>query len=272
MTTERRAKGHIPDNDGHTVEVFRGLTGIAAGLTMPDEVDLTPFVPTVLDQTNTNSCVGHATAIGIAVTFARAGQPLGFVPSPHSIYQLARCMERSDPSIPLRDFGSRPNLGIRSLNEWGIRPMKAPSPLGFSSDCDLSNVNDEPVFEDLELDAKQLLVGQYAITSSGIQAVNDVCASLYGGFGVVLSSFVDLAFERLHPGSDVYDLPDHTDSGGGFHYMTVLAFRTVNGRKQFLLQSSWGQMWGNNGRAWVTDRFVQQSIDRYALSVRKAGS
>lgn len=271
MTTERRAKGHIPDGEhASAVEPFR-LTGSArAGVPLPDEVDLTPFVPTVLDQTNTNSCVGHALAIAIFVTFARAGQPLAFMPSPLHGYQLARAMERSVPSVPLRDSGCRPSLGVRSLNEWGIRPMRAPSPLGFNSDCDLSNVNDEPVFEDLETSATRILVGQYGIVSSGAQCVSDICAALNAGYGTVLSSFVDLAFERLHPGSDVYDLPDRSDAGGGLHYLTVVGFRTVSARKQFLLQSSWGALWANGGRAWVTERFVTQSIDRYALSVRMA--
>ena len=218
------AKGHIPDPTGHQVTSFRHA--FKASGPLPDFVDLTPFAPSPLDQSNTSSCVGHATACAIATSLAKAGKPLGFIPSPRSIYQLARCIDRYDPSIALQDAGSMPNQAMRSLTEWGVRPMRMPSPLGFNSDCDLSNVNDEPTLGELEHDGEALLIGQYSVSSA-----NEAAQALASGFAVTVASFVDMAFERLAADSAPYDMPDETDPNGGGHYVFLVGYRHARGKR-----------------------------------------
>lgn len=268
----RFARGYIPDPDGHRVTSFRHAKFGAAAVALPDSVDLTPFAPDPLDQSACGSCVGHALAGAVATSFARAGAPLGFVPSPRSIYQLARCIDRLSPSEPLTDEGSMPNQAIRSLNEWGIRPMRAPSPQGFNSDCDASNVNNEPTLDEIEQDATLLLIGQYAIDSTGAQRINDVCAALAAGYAVTVASFVDTAFEDLTANSAPYDVPDESDPNGGGHYLMVAGFKKVGAARLFLIQNSWGTEWGDGGRCWVTEAFIKQCSDIFALSVRKAAA
>lgn len=262
----RFAKGHIPDPEGHRVTSFKLARGVGAPL--PDSVDLTPFAPSPLDQNRTSSCVGHATACALATSFARAGAPLGFVPSPHSIYQLALCIDRPDPSVPLVDAGSMPNQAMRGLTEWGIRPMRAPSPQGYNSDCDPSNVTDEPKLADLEQDATAVIVGQYEISSA-----TEAAQALAAGYAVTVASFVDTAFEELGPNSPPYDMPDETDPNGGGHYLFLVGYRHVAGKLQFRVQNSWGTtQWGDGGRCWVTTNFVNQCSDKYAMSVRKVAA
>lgn len=259
------AKGYIPDPKGHSVTNFRLARGVSSEL--PDSVDLTPFAPLPLDQSQTSSCVGHATACAIATSFARAGAPLNFIPSPRSIYQLARCIDRGDPSVPLADQGSMPNQAMRSLSEWGIHPMHRPSPLGYNSDCDLSNVNDEPLLSELEADATTLFVGQYAIDSA-YQAAQALAA----GYAVTVASFVDSAFENMHADSAPFDLPNQSDPNGGGHYIFLVGFKHEDGKLLFRLQNSWTTHWADGGRCWVTENFVNQCSDRYALSARKASA
>ncbi len=261
----RFAKGHIPDPPDHRVTSFRLARGAVPAL--PDSVNLTAFAPSPLDQNGTSSCVGHATAGAIATSFARAGAPLPFVPSPRSIYQLARCIDRLDPAVPLVDEGSMPNQAMRSLTEWGVRAMNAPSPEGYNSDCDETNVNLEPTLSELEADATTVLIGQYAIESA-LQAAQAIAA----GYAVTVASFVDTAFEELTAQSSPYDMPDETDPNGGGHDVFLVGFRHVAGKLQFLLQNSWGTTWAAGGRCWVTEAFVNQCSDKYAFSVRKLAS
>jgi len=258
----RFAKGHIPDPEGHRVTSFR--LAKVSGADLPDAVDLTAFAPSPLDQNRCGSCVGHATAGALATAFARASAPLGFIPSPRSIYQLARCIDRADSSVALTDGGSMPNQAMRSLTEWGIRPMQAPSPEGFNSDCDPSNVNNEPTLGELESDATAVVVGQYAIDSA-----EQAATAIAEGFPVTVASFVDTAFENIGPDSPPYDMPDESDPNGGGHYIFLVGYRHVNGKLEFLLQNSWGTtQWGSGGRCWVTADFVNQCTDKYAMSVK----
>jgi hypothetical protein len=84
-----RGRGYIADPGDHRVTPFSHALRLGAA-ELPSAVDLRQWAPPVLDQNGCGSCVGHAIACAIATTFARAGSPLGFIPSPRSIYQLAR--------------------------------------------------------------------------------------------------------------------------------------------------------------------------------------
>lgn len=258
--------GYIPDPADHQVTSFRHARLGAAAL--PDSVDLRPFAPPVLDQNGCGSCVGHAVACAVATALARAGKPLGFIPSPRGVYCLARCIDRVSPSDALIDEGSMPNQAIRSLNEWGVHPMRAPSPEGFNSDCDPTNVNAEPTLQELETDAEAIVLGQYEIDSSGAQRVTDLCAALANGYAVTCS---------VSAGNDTwqYWTPSNGPLGAQApveldHYVWFVGYRTAAGKRIFRIRNQWSPTWGDAGEIEVTEAFVAQVGDLYAMSIRKA--
>lgn len=265
----RFSKGYIPDPNDHRVTSFRHAR-IGTSAALPDAADLRPFAPEVLDQGECGSCVGHAIACAVATTFAAAGLPLGFVPSPRGLYCLARCIDRADPSTPLVDEGSMPNQAVRSLTEWGVRPMLAPSPQGYNSDCDPSNVNTEPTLAELEQDAVTVVVGQYEIDSFGAQRVQDLCAALAAGCAVTCSvSAGNGSWEYWRPSGGPLGAQSPVDLD---HYVWFVAYRTANGKRIFRIRNQWGVGWGEEGEIEVTEEFVAQVGDVYAYKARKAAA
>ncbi len=265
----RLASGYIPDPPDHRVTSFRHAKRLGAA-ELPASVDLRPFAPPVLDQNECGSCVGHAIACAVATSFARLGTPLGFVPSPRSVYCLARCIDRQGPADPLTDEGSMPNQAVRSLSEWGVRPMLLPSPLGFNSDCDATNVNDEPTLGDLEQDATSLVLGQYEIDSFGAQRVEDLCAALASGFAVTCAvSAGNETWQGWKPSRGPLGAQHPVELD---HYVWFCGYRTANGKRIFRIRNSWSHEWGDSGEIEIMEAFVSQIGDVYAFSVRKAAS
>lgn len=264
-----RNLGYIPDPAEHRVTPFSRARKLGVAQ-LPASVDLRPFAPPVLDQNECGSCVGHAVAAAVACALTRAGTPLGFVPSPRSVYQLARLIDAGDLFGVLTDEGSMPNQAMRSLTEWGVRPMLVPSPLGYNSDCDVSNVNASVVLSELEQDAQAIIIGQYEVTSTGAQQTEDICAALAQGFPVPLA---------VGGGADDFQLWTATrgplDATAPLeldHYIWLLGYRTANGKRVFRARNNWGPDWGDGGEIEFTDGYVQFCSDIYPLSIRKAAA
>jgi hypothetical protein len=53
------------------------------------------------------------------------------------------------------------------------------------------------------------------------------------------------------------------------HAVVLAGYRTVNGRKQFLIHNSWGESWGDRGYAWISEDMVRSQL-RYAYRVKVA--
>lgn len=264
------AKGYIPDPDDHQVTSFRRAKLGGSLYKLPPSVDLRPFAPPVLDQNGCGSCVGHAIACALATSLAKAGHPLGFVPSPKGVYCLARCIDRFSPAEALTDEGSMPNQAIRSLSEWGVRPMRTPSPQGFNSDCDPSNVNDEPTLGEIEQGAEAIVIGQYEIDSTGQQRVLDIGAALANGYAVTCSvSAANASWQFWEPANGPLGAQSPVELD---HYVWFIGYRTENGKAIFRIRNQWGTGWGDKGEIEVTEAFVDQVGDLYAFSVRKAAA
>lgn len=263
MNALRTCRGYIPDPPGHMRTPFRHLAARLAVTVIALAADLRPHAPAVLDQGDTGSCTGESTGPACTCALAIAGSPLPWVASPDGIYRDARCIDRADPSVALTDDGAMPNQVMRAINEWGLREMKAPTSDGRYSDCEPATVNREPTLADLEAESKHVVLGQYAIYSA-----DDLALALTNGIPVTAS---------ISAANDSFQLwtPDNGPLGAQSpvqldHYIWFIAFRTdaATGKRIFRIRNSWGASWGDYGEIEVTEAFVAQCGDMYALSIQ----
>lgn len=238
------------------------------------------FAPSVQDQNECGSCVGHGLDCGISATLAARGKALGFTPSPHCLYGVARCIDRredyphTDPVNypPLEDVGTEVLSGIEAASQWGVIPTDAPiiDSNGWlvNSDCVESNVNDEPLFDELVLASTKLIVGARQIISIGPARITEVCLALDAGHAVVFGTMVDSVFMQYGPLSPSVGIQDEWDPKGGGHCMTCLGYKTgADSRRTFICRNSWGCLWGKLGDFECSEAFVKQWQDLFALEI-----
>lgn len=240
----------------------------AASATPGTGRDLTPFAPPVMDQGGTGSCTGHGLACAIYTAFAAAGQSLPFVPSPRGLYCVGRAVTRSvgggDVTAPLTDDGAQPSDVVVGAEQFGIRPMNAPTSDGRLSDCEPANINAEPTLEELEQDALKIAVQDHAITSVGAERIADICRAIDAGFVVNVGTQVDQAFEDYGPGSPPVSAPDMSSLLGG-HDLSIIGYRrSADGSVTGIGQNSWDKFqWGHAGRfeadeSWLTNETMTE--------------
>lgn len=263
----RFGRGYRPDpKHFRTQRSSRALhTGAIA---LPEAFSAEHHEAPILDQNACGSCGGHGTAQALVVSHSYAGRPLGFVPSPGDIYRVTRAIERardtpSAMALPaLEDVGVYPSDVMHALERWGVRPMRAPSPLGFATDVDQLNVNNEVDLADLEESGKRIVTGQYRVDETAPDMVEQLCASLLKCGAVGIGVFVDTSFELWSPASGplrAIDL-DLEDPAGGGHWLAVTSYRTLaNGTKAFRGPNSWTEAWGDRGHFEIDEDWLRLS-------------
>lgn len=274
-----RGKGYRRNPAGHRITRFgSGHTIGAANAPTPDAIDLRTWAPNVMDQGQTGSCTGHGTSTALATAFAGA-RPI-FIPSPAEIYRNARAIDRvfllGKPSAPLSDIGAEPNQVRRAIEEFGIRPTRAPAPDGRNSDADSSTIDDEPTLADVEVEVLNVPVGIYGIESHDTgRALPDIVTAvrqaLSSGYPVCFGIYVDTGFENWTPSKGPVTALNQMDPDGGGHWLCCLGYTTQpDGSTHFLGRNSWGIEWGDQGDFTFTDAFLAQCTDITVFVPRKA--
>jgi hypothetical protein len=250
-----------------------GAHPAAAATDTPPIVNLAAVCPLVKDQRDTSTCTGHATCGAACLSLAVANASLPFDPSEVGIYIVGKCIERarSGSYAPLVDDGAMPADIMQGVSDWGVHARGPESAPGSRSDATPATATHEPTLMDLEADARDLLVGEYEITSSGARRVLDVRRALAAGCGVTVGFFVDGSFENWVPAKGPIRAPlDPNDPNGGGHYVYLFGYETqTDGSTVFLGRNSWGTSWGVVGdfratEAWLCDFQVS---DIYAMAV-----
>ena len=116
---------------------------------------------------------------------------------------------------------------------------------------------------DLETDSVTLLVGAYAIASSGAQRISDIRAALSAGFPITVA--VDASEGgplQDYSGGVLQALGSELD-----HYVCALG---IDDRDIVTVRNSWGASWGENGNFRIGGAAIDQLGDLYVLSVKVA--
>jgi Papain family cysteine protease len=258
----------------HPLIKARLAAHVSGASPLPDSVDLGGFWPSILDQNETGSCTAHAISCALYTTLAAQGKPLGFIPSPKAIYAAVRALEARNlltqsPAI-LTDSGANLSDIMTILSTTGVKPMVAPSPGGFNSDVDTSNVNDEPQLQDLEASGQKLISGPYSVDMSASNLSDVLASSLASNMAIDNCFNCDDAFQALQSGQTAQAPVDAPDDGG--HSTALTGYVTIGGVRYFWLTNSWSKNWATGGRVLLSPGFVSAIWECWPISVSSEGS
>ena len=256
--------GYIADPKGHTYNNF--LLHPAAKASYPSAVDFSACCPPIWDQGQTGSCTGHGMAGAITTTFAARKVDLPAPAWPRGLYTAGRIIDRVpvNGTLPhLADQGAMPNSLARAMALWGVA-LESEEDVGRTAgspdyaDYLHAHINDELAFDELEDMAGRILVGVNAISDSASNKIAQFCQALSQGYAIGGAIQADGGTFQGYDGTTVLDSqgnsPDH------WIYFAP-AYRTnAAGKKEFLLVNSWSPAWGLEGKAWVSENFINQDV------------
>lgn len=244
------ARGYIPDAAHKRCLLKLSHEVLGASPTFPPACSNEALEGAILDQNKTGSCTGHGTSQALQVSAAKVGAPLPFRPSPRGIYDNARLAE----GTTLTDDGAQPSDVVATLAAQGIRALVEPSPEGFASDVDASNVNAVPTLAEVAAEKQHLEPGAFRVDMTVPTWKAQLCAgvSQFGAAGIGI--FVDTGFEGYTPASGPVASIDLSDPNGGGHWLAVTSYRTgTDGKVVFRGPNSWGPDWGDAGHYEITE-------------------
>ena len=233
--------------------------------TSQSAASLFPYLPTVYDQGQTGSCVGHGTSTALWAAAHAKNSPLDFIPSMKGIYTVARELARADATVLLEDGGTDPAQALLGIRDVGFRAMGQRPADGRFSDCDPFFINQEDSVEDLTADYAHRHFGDYIIS---MDRVNAVKAAIASGMPVGVGFYVDSTFQAYGIGSRPIDSPNFNDPTGGGHWVCAYAYKTdpVTGAVMFTVRNSWSDLWGLNGDFQATENWLLGAYELIAFA------
>ena len=257
--------GYIPDAECKLGLLALSHTILGDAPTFPPSSSSESLEGPILDQNQCGSCTGHGTSQALQVCTAKAGIPLPFRPSPRGIYDNARLVEGS----VLTDGGAEVIDVVATIAAKGVRALVEPSPQGYATDCDTSNVNTLPTAAELQAEKAHLEPGAYRIDTTAATFLDQLCAAIDQHGAAVTGSFVDSAFEAYTPATGPVSTVNMDDPNGGGHCLAVTSYRTLpGGDRIFRGPNSWGPSWGDSGHYEILGSVLTQTCsDCYSFQV-----
>lgn len=228
---------------------------------LPERVSLVRFAPDAQDQGQQGSCVGWgstyaARTILEAVNTGKNSNQVAFSPAfTYNQIGLEDCqgtyidramdLMTSEGSVPYEKFPYDENSCSKQPDNYVLKEasqfrMKGANRLSISGD-------------------------DYTVD------VNAIRENLAHNAPVVIGMSVGGTFLKDMEGKDTW-IPsshDYDRNGFGGHCMCVLGYDDFRDEGSFLIQNSWGQKWGDNGRAWINYKdfvyFVNEAYGIYPM-------
>lgn len=216
--------------------------GNAASLFTPKEngdPDLRRFC-TPSNQWSLSSCAGNATADAVEILDAVAGKSRVEL-SRLFVYANARILHQELH----RDEGTYISTCFEVLSRFGVCAE------------DTWPYEESKVFVSPSLKAMREATGHkiksyYRIRATGKERVNQCIAALQAYCPVVFGTLVSKNLGS-HRGEGILNIPTGSDVGGG-HAMILVGHDSA--RKAFILKNSWGDRWGMNGFAYISEDYI----------------
>lgn len=201
-----------------------------------------------LDQNNVGACTFHGTPMALWVSAAARSKPLPFFPSPRIGYGLVRTLELQTADDPLTDSGAMPSDLIPVVNKWGIAPIGTgasfPSPEGYTSDVDETNVNVKPSLLDLETAGLALQISPLRIDETSVDFAGQISANIQNVTAMGVGIFVDTTnFMQWDPSTGPISQINTRDPDGGGHWLEMDYIYTTGGIVVVGGINSWGERW-----------------------------
>ena|ERR1700753_1347945 len=213
-------------------------------LGLPPSVDLTPLMPEVYDQRETNSCTGQATAAALhyAMKFAKIPD---FAPSRLFPYYNARVLEQSttqDAGAVIRDV-------LKGLNTYGF---VAETDWPF----DQSKVETAPPVSAYEAAIKNSVKFYASVDNSNLSALK---LALVHGFPIIFGMQVYPEFESQEVAQTGYvHFPSGEERPIGGHAVLMCGYDDKS--QVFLVRNSWGKDWGIKGYFTMPYEYVMTAL------------
>ena len=215
-------------------------------LALPSSADLRDARVTPRDQSRTSSCTGQSTSQGVRLAYLKAGEDCPELSAlfPYLLGRAETGEEKVDGGSSLRDViqaGKR--FGFATEAAWPFhneRVNVSPSHTAYRSAFD-----------------RRGLRGYYRVPNEP----DAVRSALAAGYPVVGGWQVSEAFLDWN-GKDPIGVQTSNIVGG--HAILLIAYEPG----AFWLMNSWGTSWGRNGYALVTEDFIRQMDDGWALDVQ----
>jgi hypothetical protein len=267
----------------------------SCGSALPDEVDLSQWVPSPWNQGLTASGVAHAFAGALTVALAAHSRALSSPAWPRGIYyatRLAVLNSSSSPSSPsssaqvtgasgkplgkttstskiapptISDVGTSPWWTIHVLRALGIPTCRAET-LDVDvrgqeyADFLLAKINEAP--SDLGLVNSPL---DFHAIAEGMAKVDQVVSALATGYPILGATDTTHPKFQSYNGTGVIDSELPTKPGQIVYVpdqmIYIAAVRKGETGREFKIVNSWGwREWTHDSAAWVTERFVATAI------------
>jgi C1A family cysteine protease len=205
-------------------------------------VDLRPQCPPVLDQGNLGACTAFGTTE--MVNFVRNKQKLPpFTPSPLFTYYTTRKIENTveeDSGAMVRDaLKSAVTYGVVAEELWRYNPAKfsiEPSPEVYA-------------------EALKHQTLKYQRIADGV--IHDLQQCLFDGYPFTFGALLFNSFEsKTVTTTGVVPMPTAGESLLGGHCMLGVGWKQIKGKNYFIVQNSWGKVWGDKGYCYMPFEYL----------------
>jgi hypothetical protein len=222
---------------------FADLAGIVPQVPRDQwtDVDLSDWLPPVLNQGSTPMCGGFSTAAAhtTAAALAGGGRKITDVLSPGWVYGY--CQE--------------PGGGILVRNALACLQDRGCPPVSVIGEFD-TNVNN---YNRRALDVAKL----YKLTAAyQVKSFDDLASALMAGFVVEFGVLLGHAFTPDSRGV-VPDAQLHLDGTDGGHAMFCYGLKRIDNRWYARVRNSWGETWGLKGSCYMPESYFRLQVPGY---------
>lgn len=220
---------------------FKSLRHLAAPVNLPDEFELDRKIP-VQDQKSIGSCTAHSSTLCFRYEVAQLKNNFDFEPSRLFQYYNTRKLqgwETSDSGGYIRDsFKAMNKWGLCKEASWPYKDTLQASVKEPSTECYEDGLKNVTV-KYASIPQSETLIKQTLVSGAAISFGFNVYQSFYGSWSET---------------TGMMPIPKRGEELLGGHAVAIIGFS--NSKKAFLIQNSWSEDWGKNGRFWMPYSFL----------------